>query len=353
VQALTRDVPAARHDGAVPPSLDLIALHGLRAASSSVDRIGGVDAASLPEAVHERLLKYVTNVEERSALSGRATPGWWRNGTAPTDLGSMLTCGSRRFERLSEQAMDRLAGTTPPNAKDGLVVFLRTTDNGVTALTCCKLEVLTYSDIRWNRSSGTAATALTPIEIDDLLPQANKLQKAARLPGLGGADLWIVDEQIVSTADYWLAFFEATRLPGENQRLRVVAQQTDRILRDDFSIPDAEAQVTHAIAVTAHSPSATLPIDFARSAAVAAGLDPDPVIARLKRSLPDELGDPRYTITPRAAGDARTTWDLGDGVKLTGPRAVLEGRVAVVEEDDGTYLKVRATRSPTPSHSLK
>jgi hypothetical protein len=338
----------------MPPMLDLVALHGLRASSpSTVVKIGLADVSVMDDEVKARLTEYVENVESRSSLKGRATPGWWKDGAAPSDLDEMLTCAGDRFLALSNNAMDRLAHVTPATAMDGLVVFLRTHDAGNTAMTCCKLQLETYNDIQWNRGSGAASTALKPVALDNLLPQAKLLQKAARLPGIGTADIWLVDDQIPGTADYWVTFLGASRYPGEHQRLRNVIETIGASLQSDFAV-DPDHAVTQAIAATAGSSTAVLPRDFVRSAASAAGVKPSALVKRLEATaLGPVLDDVRYALTPQAARDAITTWDLGGDVRLVGPRSELEGRVQKVQEPGGTFLKVRITQGPTVTHAVR
>jgi|GEM_PF-7051099 hypothetical protein len=331
---------------------EIVALHRLVVGqNTTVDRIGATEPSAIDARARERLLDYHTNVLDRQEFDGSAVRAWWRNQGPGQALDDLLTCPATEFGDRTFHAMQQLAQEAKGNAKSGLVVFTRVRDGARASLACFKLELESLEEVGFRWQAGQPAEkALVPIDVADLLPHAKQLQKAAIYPGPGTIEVWVVDDQLATPADYWMRFLGARANPGEKRRLAEVIALTEHTLTKDFGIADPAPVIAQAVAMARERDQAVRPADFAREAAEAAGLASQMFIERASDREPATM-DPQFSVTPLAARQTRTTYDLGGGVKLTGPRGVVEARVEVVPENGARYLKVRIADGPHISHS--
>jgi hypothetical protein len=333
----------------VPSLPEIVALHNLVVGESTTFQvIGATDPSVMHPRAQERLSEYHDNVVDRQEFNGDAVRAWWDGRGAPPVMDQLLRCPVGDFPARTEDAMRRLVEGTRGNAKPGLVAFTRFRDNGTPRLACFKLELAKLEEVQW-QAGQPAASALVPIDVADLLPHAKQLQKAAVYPGPGTAEVWVVDDQLTSPADYWMRFLGARANPGEKQRLQQVITATRRTLVE-LEVADPEPAIARAVALVREREEAVLPADFAQHAAQAAGVSAQTVIERTTSRDPVVM-DRGFSVTPLAARQTRTTYDLGDGIKLTGPRGVIEDRVEHVPEDGRQYLKILITDGPHISHS--
>ena len=332
-------------------TLEVFALHELvtqRGERSSVNRIGAAALASLPPEAQSRLRGYLDDVRLRPELEGKAVPAWWTGPGPPKVLADAMTCPLDSFDDVTFAAAQRLAQLAKGNAVGGLVVFLRGQDDGEPVLGCVKLELKTIEDVALDRGR-PAGQALRAVDVADVLPRPRSLQKAALIPPpVQGADLWVVEDQLESTAAYWLGFLGAEGHPGEKPRLRLAAAALERTLVEDFSVRDPRPAIDAAYAALVHAPSErVLPSDFIAAAAAVEDLDEDELVDRVGRA-DARIADEHFVLTQRAARKTGTRVDLGDGVEIRGPRGDVRERVSRPYEKDGDrYVEVRLTDGPT------
>jgi hypothetical protein len=148
---------------------------------------------------------------------------------------------------------------------------------------------------------------------------------------------------------YWMRFLGAQARPNPKERLRRVASVAHDVLRNDFATVGDEP-IARAVAAAAASPVAILPDRFLANVAAEAGVSGEDVVRRAADRDPAVVTD-RYSISPVAARSARTTYDLGDEVRLTGPRRLLEQRARKRVVDGRTYMQILVTIEPRVRHS--
>jgi hypothetical protein len=329
---------------------EVIALHRLVVGSeTTVQQIGATDPAAMDDRAQERLSEYHANVLDRQELDGRAVRAWWDGQGAPTVLNRLLTCAVEDFGTQTGDAMQRLAQEAKGNAKSGLVVFTRLRDAGKASLSCFKLELEKLEEVQFHVGK-PAKEALKAVDVGNLLPRAKQLQKAAIYPGIEPIEVWVVDDQLASPADYWMRFLGARAQPGEKQRLRQVIEATRRTLVDDLQVDDPERAIARAVALVRKRDEVVLPSDFVREAAKAANASAQAAVDRTAVRDPTVM-DPQFSVTPLAARQTRTTYDLGGDVKVTGPRGIVEDRVTEVTENGRRYMKIVVDDGPHISYS--
>lgn len=330
----------------VTRALEALAIHHLDD-EAGVRRIGAADPAALAPPVRERLDAYLDRLlDQRNELDSRSAPAWWRDGQ-PAIFERLAECALGDFADVAAAAAERLADDG--SARGGLLLFVRGMADGEDFLACMKVELTPLEDVRWEPGAVDAAEALHEIVIPHVLPRARGLQKAAVLPGPDDAPLWVVDDQTPGAAQYWMRFLGAQARPNPKERLKRVAALASDVLRKDFQNADDEP-IARAVAAAASSPTAVLPDRFLTTVAEHAGVSADDVLRRAGDRDPVVVTD-RYAISPQAAREARTTYDLGDEVKLTGPRRLLEQRARKRVIDGRTYLQVLVTIEPRVRHS--
>ena len=333
--------------GAMPRALEAFALHHLADEHPRVREIGAADPSQLDEPVRRRLDAYLSRVlDERNELDARAAPAWWRDGP-PAIFERLQTCALEDFGAEAAVAAERLADDG--SARGGLLLFVRGFDDGEDFVACMKVELAPLEDVRWDPDGADPATALASIVVPHVLPRARGLQKAVVIPGPDDAPLWVVDDQTPGRAMYWMRFLGAQARPNPKERLRRVADVASEVLRKDFAHGDDEP-IARALAAAAASPGAVRPDRFLETVAREAGVEPADVVRRAADRDPAVVTD-RYEISPAAARQARTTYDLGDDVKLVGPRRLLEQRARKRVVDGRTYLQVLVTIEPRVRHS--
>lgn len=335
----------------MPPLPEIIALHNLVVAgNTAVQAIGAARPSAMVDRARERLLEYHTNVLDRQEFDGGAVRAWWDGHGPPGALDALLTCPVGEFAARTEQAMRRLAQEAKGNAKSGLVAFTRVRDNGTPSLACFKLDLAKLEEVQFQWHAGqTVENALVEIDLDELLPHPKQLQKAAIYPGPKAVQVWVVDDQLATPADYWMRFLGARAIPGEKQRLRQVIAAIEPTLKG-MHVANPKPAIARAVAVARQRDEAMLPEDFAREAAEAADVSPEAVVDKTSDQSPQVM-EPDFSVTPLAARQTRTTYDLGGGVKLTGGRGVVEERVEEVSENGERYLRVLITDGPHISYS--
>jgi hypothetical protein len=310
--------------------------------------IGALNPAALANNARDRLLSYVTNLEERSEFDGRAASAWWDGAGPPTVFSDLVACPSADFERGTTAAMQRLVDEAKGNASSGLVAFIRYDDGtpaASSALACFKLDLTELHDVQFQRNA-PAASALVELDFADILPQASKLQKAALIPDPSGNHLRVVDVQAPAAAQYWMRFLGARANPGEKQRLREVVTAAHVELRETFKLQDPGPQVALAVARVVSQAKTFTPTDFVKEVAAVTAVDAAKLLTAVQLRNP-RLQRPDFSITPDAAAAAKTTIDLGGGLKLSGPRGVVEERVEELFVNSSKYLKVLVTQGPT------
>ena len=73
---------------------------------------------------------------------------------------------------------------------------------------------------------------------------------------------------------------------------------------------------------------------------------PKPLFVRRSKDSKRDLAHPHAVVVPVIAKKLRRIIDLGDGVKITGPAAQVDPRIEEGQDDQGWFVKVRATRRP-------
>jgi hypothetical protein len=333
----------------MPFTLDCFAVHNLLVRQGRVEPIGAAEPSQLAPRVRDRLLGYLEHVADRGPSTGRATAAVWDDGAAPAALSALRTCAPSAFGPTSLAAMDRLLSTAGRNAKDGLVVFVRATDEtDVTSLACLKLDLGEIEGVRWAPGQ-PVPQALQDVAVANLLPEARRLQKAAVIPSPDGAgDLRVVDAQGRATAGYWQRFLGASPLASEPDALHVLVDVSERALAD-LDVGGAQQAVSRVVALAAKRTQTTTTARFLRDLAREAGVTPARLIAAVDARQADLAPD--VTVTAGDAQRLRTTYDLGDGMTLTGPRGVLEEHLTIFTDGSGRYVAIRVSAEPGVSHT--
>ena len=340
--------------------LEAVAMHEIArengAQQARLREIGAMDLEALDERVREALAKYVGGLELRDETTGRAVAAWW-DGGAPAELGGLRTAAPDDFGAAARAATQRLVDISPGQASDGLMLFVRARrDEAGPVVACLKLELEELHRMRFAGAGGGDPTAaIVPHDIDDLLPEAAKVLKAAMVPNpTGASDLRVVDDQLRDPASYWLRFLGAAPRPGEVDMTKsataaVVSALTERTQWQPEQAAAVIAAELHELGTGA---DAIAPRRFVDAVATRAGVDEAGLWADAAAREP-HLADPHYELTPGSARRLRTTYDLGEGIRLTGPTSALDQRMGVARRPAGGWeVTIRVAERPAPRRGL-
>lgn len=332
-------------------SLEALAIHRLEVAGSvSVAPIGSVRRGALNGRALTRLEGYVSDLDAREEVLGKAVSAWWES-TQPSELGALATASGEQFERASLDAMSRLRDVTPTTAASGVIVFLRgTQDDGQRALAMFKMATRAVTHAQFHPGA-RPADAITVEELANVLPEPNELAKAAITPHPDGeADLRVVD--VVTRgepAGYWLKFLGAQQPPKQPVLGRMLVSASEAVLEAAGIDPDeARAAVAERLQAAVVADQPVVPQEFVEQLAVETKLPPGDVWQQAQQQQTD-LATPHARISPLATERLRTTIDLGEDIHLAGPATLMRPpRVETGRDEDGWYVKVRTDARPRP-----
>jgi hypothetical protein len=150
-------------------------------------------------------------------------------------------------------------------------------------------------------------------------------------------------------ADYWLRFLGAQQLPRQPRLSRMLATAGQAALvAEGVPKDDARSFVAEQVAAVASTAEPIEPRDFLDGIADLADRPAADVWRAAVDAQPD-LGRPHVQLSPTAAERLKTAIDLGDGIVLEGPTAVMSPpRVRIDQDGDGWFVKVRTTAEPVP-----
>jgi hypothetical protein len=333
-------------------TLQAVATHELAfdRGTKQLRRIGALGLDGIDARVREALVGYLAGLEERSETDGRAAAAWWSAG-APDEIAALRDCSLAEFEAVTGRAMQRLFDATPGSASEGLLLFIRALrDGGDPVLGCLKLTLEELHRMRFS-GAGDPARAIQPADLENVLPEPKQVLKAAMVPNPSGAsDLRVVDDQLRDTANYWLRFLGAAPRPAEVDMTRMTAVAVEAALAEEPGIDPEQAARLVAKRLHEVGEGAVLvaPRDFVNAVATDASVDRQALwSSALARDA--WLEDPHFALTPVAARRLRSTFDLGDGVRLSGPTHVLEPRVRRSRDVSGGWvLSIAVPEWPVP-----
>jgi hypothetical protein len=324
-------------------TLEAIALHAMKRKNGSKELvwIGVADPAKLTARTRERYTGYLERAALRTEIQGRARAAWWANGSPPQELERLSECSIPDFGAAGEAAMQRLFDKTPGAASEGLALFVRARDGTAPVLGCIKLELGAVHDVRYSGSIDPEK-AVEDIDIEGVLPQADKVLKAALIPNPSGAsDLRVLDDQLPDPASHWLQFLDANPRPTEAAISGTAAAALRAALTTETTLDDREAAavVAERLEVVAQGTEPVTAEEFVVDVAEHAEAEPAALWAAAVKEEP-EVANEHYEVVPRAAEKLTSTYALGHGIQLTGPTRELDRRVEFVEASGGWLLRL-------------
>lgn len=335
--------------------LEAVALHRLVVnPPAKAQYIGAAKPDRLEAAAAQRLQAYIDNLAARSEGQGRAQAAWWKDGQ-PAEFERLLSCDVADYEAASRSALDRLVACTPPNAQSGVIVFVRGKDGESRSLTCLKM-LLAREKLARFQDAVAAERAIHVEDIDNILPEAKELKKAALMPHPSGpADLRVVDEQMDEPADYWMEFLgaRARRKEPEIAKLTVTTAAVvlhERGLMDSDIGATIGASLDEAIAAGKEEK----PRQFVRRVAEKANVPERDLWDRVAERQP-KLAEPEARVSPPAAELLKTTITLEQGIKITGLSRHLDTRFKIEpaeEGEQGWIVRVKSAEEPTVKRTV-
>jgi hypothetical protein len=335
--------------------LETVALHRLVVdPPAKAQYIGAAQPDRLEAAAAQRLHAYIDNLAERSEGQGRAQAAWWKDGQ-PAELERLLSCHVADFEGASRSALDRLVTCTPPNAQSGVIVFVRVKDREARSLTCLKM-LLAREKLARFQDAVTAERAIHVEDIDNILPEAKELKKAALMPHpTGAADLRVVDEQMDEPADYWMEFLgaHARRKEPEVAKLAVITATTllqERGVADSDIAASIGASLDEAIIAGKEEK----PRQFVKRVAEKADVPERDLWVQMSQQEP-KLAEPEARVSPPAAELLKTTITLEHGIKVMGLSRHLDTRFRIEPAEDGEQgwiVRVKSAEEPKVKRTI-
>ncbi len=330
-------------------ALDLIALHRLtvaRGTPATVGPIGATTASRVTADAVQQLEGYIADLDRRDELEGSAATAGWFDPAQPNELAALRSARSAAdFEQASRDAMDRLARLARGNATSGVVLFVREAGSGG-RLACFKLDPGPLTRTRVDPRARAADTALDIAKLQDVLPEPRDLKKGALIPSPSGADVRVVDlTKAGDPAGYWVGFLGTVSIRAASTASSLVAASIAALERENVPSPRARALVAARWEATASAPAPVTTHDFVRDLAQDASVDPARAWQHTTGASPD-LAAPHAVVAPVIAKRLKRVVDLGDGVKITGPEALVDPRIEEGQDAQGWFVKVRATRQP-------
>jgi hypothetical protein len=331
-------------------SLEVIAAHRLEVPKQgdvSVVYVGAAPATQLaPDAVNG-LSEYVADLDGRDEIVGRATPAWW-DSTKPPELDELETCAIGAFDDASRAAMERLRSRTPRTATSGVVLILRgERGGGQRFVAFLKMSPGPVSHTQFNPAT-PASQAITVANLQNVLPEPGDLRKAALLPNPTGPPLRVVDLQGRDPAGYWLRFLGAADRPRQKAVAEMLFGAAVGALESEgFERQDARALVATSLERVGVGEKPVAPRAFLDGVAAQADKDTRRVWEHAVEQQPALKSD-HIDVAPVVVRKLTTEIDTGGGVSVRGPAAQLDRRVAIDQDDEGWFVKVRATREPEP-----
>lgn len=314
---------------------EVYALHRLvvvEGGDVSVEEIGAAVASELPQRNRDVFQAFLENMVERDESLGKAQSAWWNDGM-PVELNAVINCEVEDFDVRSRKAMARLLTSTPGSAVGGLVVFVRVDEDDKKGLLCLKLAL---SKVSLERFTGALSptSAISVEDIQDVLPKAKDLRKAALFPHPeGAADLKVVDEQAKDAADYWLRFLGARVGVKEPDVGRLVALTALPVL-DEQGVVDAPKILGRELRRVAAASKPESVRTFVKHLAEEGGSDPSEAWQKVTEREP-KLRDSGVRVSPAAAQRVTTEIVMDAGIRVSGLSTALEGRYEIIDNPDG------------------
>jgi hypothetical protein len=307
---------------------------------------------ALSQRAREVIDSFQTNVQKRSEGQGKAQSAWWDNGQPPSEIAALLSCPAADFLENSKVPMNRLLSFVKKNAKSGVIVFVRLCELEQCSLLCLKMELVKVSVAHLNLDPA-ASSAITVEDINDALPKADTLKKAALIPHPdGAADLRIVDDQLHEPADYWMKFLGARARPREPEIAKLAAVTLLTVASP--SVPNAAALIAAELRQIEASEDSVSVRNFVHHVEVASNVTEGTFLQKMVQQEA-ELGSESAVVSPKAASLVQTVITLSGGVKITGSFAALEGRYEpkVAEDGNGWVLQISSATEPRVSRRRK
>lgn len=334
---------------------DVYALHRLivvEGGDVSVEEIGAAVASELPPRNREVFQAFLENMVERDEALGKAQSAWWIDGM-PAELEALVECEVEDFDKRSREAMTRLLTSTPGTATGGLVVFVSVDEDDNKQLLCLKLAL---SKVSLERFTGALSptSAISVEDIQDVLPKAKDLRKAALLPHpTGAADLKVVDEQAKDAADYWLRFLGARVGVKEPDVGRLVALTALPVLEEQ-GVADAPRILGRELRRVAAASKPESIRTFVKHLAKEGGSDPTEAWRKVAEREP-KLRDTGVRVSPAAAQRVTTEIVLDAGIRVSGLSTALEGRYEIIDNPsgDGWILQIFTAEYPEVTHRVR
>jgi hypothetical protein len=312
-----------------------------------VDHVGAAAASELAADAVNGLRDYVADLDGRDEIVGRARPAWWENGK-PAVFGELETCSIETFDDVSRVAMERLRASARRPATSGVVLFLRgQRASGQRFVALLKMSPGPVSHTQFNpRTSASRAIKVTNLQ--NVLPEPGELRKAAVLPSPAGPPLRVVDLQGRDPAGYWLRFLGAADRPRQKEIAEMLVEAAVGALRSE-GVEHREARVLVAtkLETAAAGEEPVAPRAFLDDVAAQAGKDAPQLWKHAIEQAP-ELESDHIDVAPVIVRKLTTEIDAGGGITIRGPAAQLDRRVEIGQDDEGWFVRVRATRKPEP-----
>jgi hypothetical protein len=335
--------------------LEVVALHRLVVdPPAKAQYIGAAKPNRLEAAAAQRLQAYIDNLAARSEGQGRAQAAWWKDGQ-PAALERLLSCDVTDYEAASRSALDRLVECTPPNAQSGVIVFVRVKDGDARSLTCLKM-LLAREKLARFQDAVTAERAIHVEDIDNILPEAKELKKAALMPHPSGpADLRVVDEQMDEPADYWMDFLGARARRKEPEIAKLTVTTAAAVLHDrGVADSDIGASIGESLDQAIAAGKEEMPRQFVKRVAEKAHVPERDLWDQMSKRQP-KLAEPEARVSPPAAELLKTTIVLEHGIKVIGLSRHLDSRFKIDVAEDGEQgwvVRVKSATEPTVKRTI-
>lgn len=336
--------------------LESIAVHRLIAGPpAKAQYIGAAQPDKLEPLAAERVRTYVNNLANRREGQGRSQAAWWLD-SCPAHIAKLLSCNVADFDTATRAALDALVATAKgKHPQSGVIMFVRSRDGETASLLCLKM-LLGKEQLARFKDAVAADRAIHVEDIDNVLPLATDLKKAALIPHPeGDADLRVVDEQMDEPAGYWLEFLGARARRKEPETAKLTIATTVDVLRDQgIAETDVGKSVGESLKETIAGGKPETPEKVVRRIAKKAGVPPSTVWQQVVEKEA-KLAEPEASISPSAAELQKTTITLGPGITVSGLSIYLDPRYdhkPAPPGEEGWIVELTSAVEPKVRHTI-
>ncbi len=335
--------------------LESIAVHQMIGGSPATPQyIGAASPEKLEPMAAARVQEYVDNLNRRREGQGRSQTAWWID-VCPAHITQLLTCGINDFDTATRSALDGLlAAAKGKQAQSGVILFVRSRVGKTASLLCLKMYLESAKLARF-QNAVSADRAIHVEDIDNVLPEAGALKKAALIPHPDGdGDLRVVDEQMEDVADYWLEFLGARSRRKEPQIAKLtVATAFDVLRQQNVAEPVIGKAIAGSLQATIDGGRSETPKKLVERIAKKAGVPAKTLWEETAKRAPT-IAEPDSSVGQEAAELLKTTITLGPGITVSGLSVALDARYdwhVAPPGQEGWVLQITSDTEPKVSHT--